>query len=138
MKSATVRKVMNLILVAVMLLSGMCFEYVEADSLFAHSVNENHSYTTVLTSAKEMPTSQTICTNEIAGSTRIECGEVQARKDSHKSVIRTGTALSFLEALPKTPILTKSVMMESVDNQPSGKEVIIAYIHHQDGEKGSF
>lgn len=136
MKSATAKRILNFIIIAAILISGMCFEHVEADSLFVHAVNENHEV--VLTSAKDIPVQQTICTNEMSGTQRLECSEVQLRRSNQKSAVRTGTALSSLEILPKNPILYKAMVMETVDNQPSGKEVIIAYIHHQDGAKGSF
>lgn len=138
MKSVTQKRILNFIIIVTMFISGMCFEYVEADSFFVYTANEIHSQTEVLTSAKETPVSQTICTNEIIGRQRIECREVQNRRNGDKSVVRGGIALSSLEVLPKAPIVTKSKMMKAADHEPSGKEVIIAYIHHQDGEKDFF
>ena len=120
-----------------MFISGMCFEHVEADSLFVYAALEYENHTTVLTSAKEMPPLQTICINEIAGTQRIECQEVQSRGNQNRSAVRAGTALSFLEVLPQNPILTRAMMIGAADNERSGREVIIAYIHHQDGEKDS-
>ena len=138
MKTAVARNTLNFIIVAVMLLSGMCFEHVEADSLFVHAVNETHNQTVVLTSAKEMPASQTICTNEMLGRQHMECQchVVQSRKTNYRSAVRTGEALSLPEFLPKVPLLSKRMMIEVEDYKPCGRKVILAYIHHQDGAKG--
>lgn len=135
MNSALARRILNFILVAAMLISGMCYEHVEADSLFVvHAVNEKD--TIILTSAKDIPAQQTICTNEITGVLRIECNEVQSGENSRKTAVRTGEALIGTESLFAAPLLCKSVITEKADKCPSGREVIIAYIHHQDGAKG--
>lgn len=136
MKSVA-KRILNFIIIMMMLVSGTCFDHVEADSLFVHVATKSENHITVLTSVNEMPPFQTICTNEIAGTQRIQCHEVQSRRSNEKSVVRTGEGLSFLEFLPENPTLSETRMMEAMDNEPSGKEVIIAYIHHQDGEKDS-
>lgn len=128
------RRIINFIIVAAMLMAGMCFEHVEADSLFVHSaVKEIH--TEVLTSAKDMPPLQTLCTNEMITSQRIECQEVQVRRSNPKSAVRTGINLSSMDVLPNVPLLNSTRMMEAIDHEPIGRRVIVAYIHHQDGEK---
>lgn len=135
MKTA-VKRIQSFLLIITLVLSGMCFEHVEADSFFVYTVCENNFASEVLTSAKSVPERQTICTNEIAGTIRMVCGQATIRRGNNKSADRTEILLSFREILPKTPVLTKAVVMDGNDEVPDGRKLIIAYIHNKDGQKG--
>lgn len=136
MKATAKTKIISFILAVVMLMSGMCFGIMEADSMFLYPVNENA--VKVLTSAKEMPTSEQVCTNEMLGKERLQSREISLRKNDNRSAVRAGMVLSSLEIPPIAPLFKKEAMMSREADSSCGEKTIIAYIHHQDGEKGSF
>lgn len=128
------KKKLCILLTAIVLLSGMCFEKAGADSYFAYVSDQMES--SVLSVFKRAPVRPEACTEELLGG---QCpgGIAEQIEHSDKSTDQTAAVLlpsakSFLQI----PAFThRGACAEAACRTQSSMSVIIGYIHHQDGAK---
>ncbi len=119
-------RVICILLVVFLSLSGMCSDVIKADSSFGSPVLQ-HSMD-VLQCADQASIVTDTCTNELLGS--------QVHKLSSNMVIRSHVALSRIEVRPALLEFHYHIIIHLVYEITYFRDVILSYIHHQDGEKG--
>lgn len=128
------KKWIGLLLAVAMILAGVCLEKGRADSAFLYidsSALKSHMYY-----IENMVSDNDSCTAEQLGVKSVQ-GIVSGQK-SVENNIRAIWCLLFLAILPQIPTQVKRENVRAPERALlSGQQVIICYIHKQDGEKGA-
>lgn len=127
------KRTVSILLIAIMLLTGMCFVGYEADSFFAYEAS-SQSIQPVLSGAKRV-NSQAFCTEELLGGQSL--GSVADQVDGAGAVTNLMTAVLLSSTGNFLHNLTLSLAwMNEEAGCVDGRAAIIGYIHRQDGSKG--
>ena len=127
------KKWIGLLLAAAMILSGICLELGQADSLFlcADSAGSAPEVYCIKAMVSDYEAS---CTSEQLG-----LKSVQAMAGSERSAennVRIVWSLFFLAVLPQIQTKIQKENKKNPECASAGRRCIIRYIHRQDGEKG--
>lgn len=124
--------IINLI-VLVILLSGMCFDEVRADSVFTYpeaSVITYHEAADEVISDVDMQVTEILCTRNTVSSSQIAAQIINSRKETKLSMVFLCVAILSL-------LLSNFYTTESVVQFPElgTRTVVLNYIHNTDGKK---
>lgn len=138
MQVAKMKSWLNYFLIVILFFSGMCFDTVKVDS---YSRTSNHSPVSTLQLVEGQLELPDFCTSEQLGASTLKGAvEVLSRNVLNQKIRlrpRIGAFFSILEILPENFHFYKANDATGLGSTIVRLEtVIIAYIHHQDGEKG--
>lgn len=142
MKYTLRKKWINCLLAIILLLSGICFDTIQADSSISYTQNADSTETCSLLPEDFTKTQQDICTSEQLKTITLRGAASQLNRYSlqnkGKSRLGTGIFLSALNILSENSnYYFKDVYIRANRTFLSCEAVIISYIHHQDGTKGN-
>lgn len=131
--TAVKRKLFCVILAAAMFITGMCFAGEEADAWFAYQENSDCTSTNIISAT--LPQSTQNDAEEISG-VRMAMDRVTATgKALERNPVRIGLILLFLAFLLENTHYLMEIRRLFAKNSTNSKDVIIRYIHRQDGLK---
>lgn len=122
-----------LLLTAIMLLSGMCYEKVHADSLFSYeSLADN---TSSMDSSDSLADNTVLLLGELFSQRNVITSIRHTRQTDERTGPRTDLYLSFVDALPHYSIFYSMAADVELYSEARSNTVIINFIHHKDGKK---
>ena len=135
MRAVKRRKRICLILTAMMMMFGMCFEKVNADSFFA--LGEDGDSAASICASLGIQSREDPCTERLLGHRAaeqiVECGKLQDREETEESELESlfscGSSISVNNSRRFV------IANERAANADCGRDALIWYIHHQDGGK---
>mgnify|MGYP001024849509 FL=1 len=139
MKEQKLNRGVCALLITWMLLLGMCFQGVEADSSFLRVFEQQEEIpaSSFIRAAGNTSLSQQAYLKESGGSREAETAIRQTRGKTLHRALREGRGSSFLASLVDQPFLGRFFGL--IDNDTVGtihsNMVILEYIHQKDGKK---
>lgn len=120
-------------LTVILLLSGMCFEHVEADSSFVYP--ECSKTAAVLSSGGSVLTAVDSCTPEMLGHPDADTAISDARRPSGRTSFRSFQTILFLRNCFQGLIIILLTVGIGISIESASHTVIVSYIHKKDGKK---
>lgn len=128
------------ILAIALLISGVCFDNVKADTLVSAdqiSYSQSQSVCETLSAQNTYVSPSEGCTHEMLGRRSSAASITEAKKNAAKTMSHVSSMLTYVENQPHNLGTILGMVVREPDSEFPSNTIIIHFIHSQDGKKNS-